>query len=98
MTISGAQALMSLLWVGSALAQPTDGEGRPSGDAYARSKLGEWLFPVENLNRALPPWLRFGGEFRTRFETDDGIGYRTTNDTYLLTRFRFNMTIQPVKW
>src|SRR5690349_16272482 len=57
-----------------------------------------WLYPVEALDRALPVWLQFGGEFRTRLESQDGIRYTRTSDTYVLNRFRFNVAIKPVKW
>jgi hypothetical protein len=91
-----AHALVSLLWVGTALAQSTDSE-EPAA-AKDASKSGNWLFPIEKLNLVLPHWLQLGGEFRTRFEGQDGIGYTTTHDYHLLTRLRFNVTIQPVKW
>jgi Alginate export len=97
-TISGAHVLISFLCISSALAQPVDREEPASGALHDGSRSGSWLFPVERLNLALPRWLRFGGEFRTRYESEDDIGYTTTNDTYLLTQVRFNVTIQPVKW
>jgi hypothetical protein len=98
MAIRIVVTFISLLCVSGALAQPTDSKEPSSGAADDGSKSGNWLFPVERLNHALPRWLRFGGEFRTRFESEDGMAYTTTNDTYLLTRVRFNVTIQPSKW
>jgi Alginate export len=98
MTTSGALMFISVLCAGSALAQLTASEEPTSGAANDGSKSEAWLFPVENLNHALPRWLRLGGEFRSRFESEDGIRYTTTDDAYLLTRFRFNLTIQPVRW
>jgi hypothetical protein len=98
MTTSGAHVLISLLCVSSALALPADSEEPASGALHDGSKSGTWLFPLERLNFALPRWLRFGGEFRTRFESEDDIRYTTANDAYLLTRVRVNLTIQPVKW
>jgi hypothetical protein len=44
-------------------------------------------FPVEHVNRVLPRWIRFGGEYRTRIESEDGIGFKPTEDLYLLSRF-----------
>src|SRR6266446_2254739 len=96
MTISGGLAFISLFGFSSALAQST---GEPtSKNALDGGKSGAWLFPVENLNDTLPRWLRFGGEYRSRVESDDGIRYTTTNDSYLLSRFRLDVTIQPAKW
>ena len=97
-TTSGAYVLISLLWVGSVLAQPANSEMPASGPLRDGSKSGTWLFPVDRVNLALPLWLRFGGQFRTRFEGEDDMSYTTTNDAYLLTQFRFDVTIQPIKW
>jgi len=49
-----------------------------------------WLFPIDKLNESLPSWLRFGGEYRDRLEGPIGIGFRGTNDFYLLDRLRVN--------
>ncbi len=56
------------------------------------------MFPVERLNQTLPRWLRLGGEYRSRLDSEDGIGYTTTTDSYLLSRFRFDVAIRPAKW
>src|ERR1700694_5573722 len=82
------RALAAIMLCGftSALAQPTANEEPGSGAANDKSKSGSWLFPVDRLNQALPRWLRLGGEYRTRVESEDGIKYTTTNDTYLLSR------------
>jgi hypothetical protein len=98
MAIRNLIAFISLLGIGSALAQPTESQAITSQTMPDGDKSGVWLFPVERLNQALPRWLRFGGQFRTRFESEDGIKYATTNDVYLLTQFRFEVTIQPIKW
>ena len=51
------------------------------------------------LNKELPRWLRFGGEFRSRVEGFTGGSYKPdTSDDYLLTRFRINMRIQATPW
>ena len=94
----GAIAFISLLGFSSALAQPTESQEPTSRTAFDGDNSGAWLFPVESLNHALPRWLRFGGEYRSRIEGEDGIKYEATNDAYLLSRFRFNLTIQPAKW
>src|SRR2546422_1785229 len=53
--------------------------------------------PVPNrLNDVLPEWLRVRGEFRERFEGFDGLGFAPNrDDTYWLTRFRFDATVRP---
>src|SRR5271155_2676646 len=58
----------------------------------------DWLFPVDNLNRSLPRWFRFGGEYRGRIEGPMGIGFTGTNDFYLLDRLRVNLAVQPKEW
>jgi len=98
MKTSGRLALISLLGLSSALAQSTGSQQPTSKNAFDVDTSGAWLFPVESLNNALPRWLRFGGEYRSRIESEDGMRYTTTNDTYLLSRFRFDVTIQPSKW
>ena len=80
------------------IAQPTESPDPQARTAFDGGAAGDWLFPVERLNQALPRWLRFGGEYRSRVEGQDGIRYTTTNDTYMLSRFRLNMTIQPADW
>src|SRR5215467_12173054 len=55
--------------------------------------------PSDELNKQLPRWLHFSGEFRTRLEGFTGGGFRAANaDDYLLTRLRINMHIQPASW
>src|ERR1700730_13903377 len=98
MTTFGAVSLILLLAFSSALAQSTDSQEPTSRAAVDVAKSGTWLFPVERLNQALPRWLRFGGEYRSRIEGADDIKYTTTNDTYLLSRFRFSAAIQPASW
>jgi len=98
MATSGTIAFISLIAFGSALAQPTDSQESTSQTAFDGDKSGAWLFPVESLNNVLPRWLQFGGEYRSRLESEDGIKYTPTNDTYLLSRFRLHATIQPTRW
>jgi hypothetical protein len=57
-----------------------------------------WLFPVHQINRRLPSWLRIGGEFRGRLEGQTGIGYSSTNDFYFLDRLRLRLGIKPKEW
>jgi Alginate export len=98
MAAYGPLAAISLLGFTSALAESPDNQEPASRTAFDGDKPEAWLFPVESLNHALPPWLQFGGEYRSRIESEDGIKYTTTNDIYLLSRFRFNAKIQPTKW
>jgi Alginate export len=58
----------------------------------------EWLFPVARLDDSLPHWLFIGGQYRNRLEGPMGIGYRGTNDFYLLDRLRMRVIIQPKEW
>jgi hypothetical protein len=64
----------------------------------ADSDSSSWLFPIEKLDESLPSWLHIGGEYRDRLEGPVGIGYKGTNDFYLLDRFRLNVAIQPNDW
>lgn len=51
------------------------------------------------LNRELPRWLRFGGEYRVRWEGFDNGGFREgDSDGYLLHRVRLNMQLRPTEW
>jgi len=55
--------------------------------------------PLSSLNRALPHYLNFSGEFRDRGEGRTAYGYREgVNDGYDLTRFRLNLELTPLKW
>ncbi len=52
-------------------------------------------FP-NRANELMPRWLRIRGEFRERFEGFQGSGFVTDrDDTYYLSRFRFNVTASP---
>ena len=57
-----------------------------------------WLYPVTQLNKLLPNWIQFGGQFRNRVESEDGIGNAPVNDAYDLTQLRLGVYIQPTKW
>jgi hypothetical protein len=98
MAIRGAIAFLSIFGTGNVLAQRMDSETPNPQTASHADRAGAWVFPLERLNQTLPRWVQLGGEFRTRVESEDGIKYTTTNDTYLLSRFRFNIRIQPAKW
>jgi hypothetical protein len=57
-----------------------------------------WLFPITRLDQSLPPWLQFGGQFRNRVESQDGLGFQSVDDVYNLTQLRLGVYIQPTKW
>src|SRR5258708_4388463 len=55
--------------------------------------------PASEVNRALPSWIRFEGEFRTRFEGYTGSSFKPlTTDAYMLTRLKLGLTIRPTSW
>lgn len=57
-----------------------------------------WLFPVTELDKSLPSWLQFGGQFRDRVEGQIGFHYAPTNDGYDLTQLRVGVYIKPINW
>lgn len=57
------------------------------------------LTPSDELNKTLPKWLRFSGEFRGRLEGFTGGVFQPNNDDlYFLSRFRLNLGVQPSSW
>src|SRR5689334_19242463 len=56
--------------------------------------------PIFNrANQNLPQWLRVRGEFRERFEGFQNSGFvEERDDSYALSRFRFNITATPNKY
>jgi hypothetical protein len=77
----------------------THGEAQPvpqpdgSGDS-----VPAWLIPTADLNRRLPSWLRFDGEYRSRAERFGGISFKSKDDNHDLSRLRVKVTIQPTRW
>jgi hypothetical protein len=57
-----------------------------------------WLFPITQLDQLLPHWIQFGGQFRDRVESQDGLKFAPVNDTYDLTQLRLGIYIQPTNW
>jgi hypothetical protein len=54
---------------------------------------------LSHVNRSLPTWLGFGGEYRMRVEGFDGGGFNVdTRDDYALNRVRLNMRVSPTYW
>jgi hypothetical protein len=65
----------------------------------AQSAAAQPVFvPSEALNKELPKWLRFSGEYRARLEGFTGGGFADNDDAYFLNRFRINMQIKPTAW
>ena len=96
--------LISLLVAAMMAATPASAQS-PAGSAAQGREPGarqadatSWLQPVEELNRSLPPWLEFGGEYRLRLEGQDGIKFGTTDDSYVLGRLRLNLLVKPTRW
>lgn len=74
------------IWTTNAAAQPTPG-------------VVSQLVPSDALNKELPKWLRFSGEYRVRIEGVTGAGFRdNNNDGYFLNRVRLNMKLLPTSW
>ena len=55
-------------------------------------------FLSDQLNKNLPAWVRFSGEFRGRLEGFAGGGFSDNGDAYWLNRLRLNMSLIPVSW
>jgi hypothetical protein len=54
---------------------------------------------VDEMNRSLPDWLKFGGDFRGRAEGySGGLFKNNSTDAYYLNRFRVNMKVRPTPW
>jgi Alginate export len=67
--------------------------------AAQQTPATNFFAPSDELNKALPQWLRFSGEYRARMEGFSGGGFRPDNDDlYLLNRFRVNMAVKPTSW
>jgi Alginate export len=102
--------ILTAFGLGSAVAQQSETSTEPfqpdtPGVSHAAQDLrisgpnpDGWLFPVTQLDKLLPHWIQFGGQFRDRVERDGGIGYAPVNDTYDLTQLRLGIYIQPTQW
>jgi len=102
---------LSAVLVGRAMAQQTTppstepfqpdtpGESHASTDLRVTGPNPDgWLFPITQLDQLLPHWIQFGGQFRDRVESQDGLSYAPVNDTYDLTQLRLGVYIQPTSW
>ena len=63
------------------------------------SAPAQGFVPSEELNRALPSWLAFSGEYRVRLEDYGAVGFKFNNsDTDLVSRLRLSLRIVPASW
>lgn len=54
---------------------------------------------LTHLNKHLPGWLKFSGEYRMRVEGFDGGAFKVdSRDAYALNRVRLNMRVAPASW
>ncbi|HXE05679.1 MAG TPA: alginate export family protein [Bryobacteraceae bacterium] len=83
----------------SAAPQPQTSNTAQGGEpSDQQADASGWLQPVEDLNRSLPPWLQFGGDYRLRLEGQNGIKFGKADDSYLLGRLRLNLLVKPSRW
>ncbi len=75
----------------------TPGGSHAASDLRVGSPDG-WLFPITYLDSFLPHWIQFGGQFRNRIESQDGLGFAPVDDAYDLTQLRLGIYLQPAKW
>ncbi len=55
--------------------------------------------PSTDINKVLPAWLKFGGDYRARFEGYTGGSFKPeTTDAWLLSRLKLQLTISPTAW
>src|SRR3984893_7847625 len=69
-----------------------------ASDLTASHESPSWLFPMTELDKRLPSWIRVGGQYRDRLEGPTGIGFTGTTDFYLLDRLRVRAVLQPKPW
>ncbi len=91
--LSVALAAAAALMAQGASAQQT------AASLAGSSSVTTSLVPSDELNKELPGWLRFSGEYRGRAEGFTGAGFKPgVDDDYWLSRLRLNMKIQPADW
>ena len=71
----------------------------PSAQPTAQATQAAPRVPLPNrVNSTLPSWLRLRGEFRERMEGVENLTFNDSrDDTYWLSRFRFNAAVTPSK-
>jgi len=87
---------ITLFWLSmaAALAGQT-----PSAQTGPPDAAGVIEAPAATINKGLPSWLMFGGEYRDRFEGYTGGSFKpNTSDAYVLSRLKLDLTIKPTAW
>jgi hypothetical protein len=75
------------------------GAQTPSTAAPAKAPTASTPLLTDGLNRELPKWIHFNGEYRTRFEGVGGLGFKAdSSDAFLLSRARLNLRVSPTSW
>src|ERR1700758_2295031 len=94
--------LLGLVLGLSILLSPVQAQTSPNSNPPASPSAAKtdpsWLFPVDKLDHALPPWIHLGGEYRLRPEGPINTGYTDTKDFYLLDRLRVVLGLHPKEW
>jgi hypothetical protein len=55
--------------------------------------------PITDLDARLPKWIYFGAEERFRYEAYDNSSFKAkVDDSYILNRFRFQVTLHTPSW
>ena len=71
----------------------------PSSQAVPPGPLAAFESPAAEINKGLPSWMTFGGEYRDRFEGYIGGSFKPdTTDAYVLSRLKLDLTIRPTSW
>ncbi len=66
---------------------------------FGQQPVKSGFTPSDEVNKELPGWIRFSGEYRARLEGFSGGGFKKdSEDAYLLNRLRLNLLIKPASW
>ncbi len=69
------------------------------GQVVSASDGSDDFSPSAEVNRVLPSWLTFGGQYRARFEAYTGGNFKpNSTDDYVLSQLRLNLLIHPTSW
>jgi len=85
----------------SGMAQSGKTEAKPDGASKKpeAAKTGSPVFMVtDRVNKEIPRWLRFSGDYRIREEGFLGGGFKDSNDMYTFSRIRVGMSLLPTSW
>jgi hypothetical protein len=95
-------ALLTLAMIGAGLEHTSLAQTAPTAPTASRAGTGapgaaaaQTPGVASEVNEALPEWIRFGGEYRFRWEGRTGIaGNEGQNDGYVLSRLRLDLTFK----